>query len=629
MKTADRLASVLDSAHATRTRGQSSQRTAKRSPGTGGGMLNAPQAPAREETGPVQRRLDQAFGAVQRHSDVGAWQARGQDPQRIHQAAAHGTSGAGAPLPYLQQIQASFGRFDVSGVQSYTGTRATQAAQQMGASAFTVGNRVAFAGTPSLHTAAHEAAHAVQQRAGVQLKGGVGQVGDPYERHADAVADAVVAGRSAESILAAAPASGGSAQAVQCRKTVGFEFQAGNAHIFHAVREVEVDDLTSQTGKKASVEPLVKREEESKLLRHRKRDPTKAESMAKHDGSMWVEHRRIGKGGTGKGGGIAVDQWYRTVKPVIEASSGEQIADRTPSREVEEVGETASDALLYQRDDSDPIVDLTSEFKCTGDGSELEIVTIPAEDSFERMDQLFSRLESYVKGLEAAPVKWYRVATIPKKGAKQGKLSVKQEQLKMTKVADGYIGVHPAQRLKARPQATYSLKFSEFPDQLKTFSQKDYYREAKAGATTQKALAKLAAIDRSALPDTFKDMDTDAFGMLMYLAHIVVVARHSAPDSLGKDLAALAPRSSLRAELKPAARKAAFTDENLMAILKLADSTIKLTDPLTLKDSDSVRDKNTKSRNPKPHLTIGQYLNMLRSTTATPSAFLSRIIGTK
>lgn len=36
---------------------------------------------------------------------------------------------------------------------------------------------------------------------GVQLKGGVGEVGDSYEQQADAVADKVVQGQSAESIL--------------------------------------------------------------------------------------------------------------------------------------------------------------------------------------------------------------------------------------------------------------------------------------------------------------------------------------------------------------------------------------------------------------------------------------------
>jgi hypothetical protein len=41
----------------------------------------------------------------------------------------------------------------------------------------------------------------VQQRGGVQLKGGVGQTGDAYEQHADQVADAVVRGESAEAVL--------------------------------------------------------------------------------------------------------------------------------------------------------------------------------------------------------------------------------------------------------------------------------------------------------------------------------------------------------------------------------------------------------------------------------------------
>jgi len=44
-------------------------------------------------------------------------------------------------------------------------------------------------------------AHVVQQRKDVQLKGGIDQPGDGHERHADAVADAVVAGRSAEPLL--------------------------------------------------------------------------------------------------------------------------------------------------------------------------------------------------------------------------------------------------------------------------------------------------------------------------------------------------------------------------------------------------------------------------------------------
>lgn len=119
----------------------------------------------------------------------------------VHEAAASGISGAGTPLPHLATIQQLFGRHDVSSVQAHGDARAAHAAQAMGAEAFATGHHVAFAGPPSLHTAAHEAAHIVQQRGGVQLQAGVGQVGDAYERHADAVADLVVQGQSAEALL--------------------------------------------------------------------------------------------------------------------------------------------------------------------------------------------------------------------------------------------------------------------------------------------------------------------------------------------------------------------------------------------------------------------------------------------
>jgi hypothetical protein len=136
------------------------------------------------------------------------------DPDAVKAAAGRGTSGAARSLPYFGRIQQLFGRHDVSGVASHVGGPATEAAAAMGAQAFATGNQVAFAAAPDLHTAAHEAAHVVQQRGGVQLKGGVGEVGDPYERHADAVADRVVQGRSAEALLDAfAPTGAGTAPA--------------------------------------------------------------------------------------------------------------------------------------------------------------------------------------------------------------------------------------------------------------------------------------------------------------------------------------------------------------------------------------------------------------------------------
>ena len=160
---------------------------------------------------PVQQRLaDHHVGAA----------GEAAAPADVSRAAERGMTGAAERLPHLESIQASFGRHEVGGVQAFVGGAAAEATRAMGAEAYASGNAVAFGATPDLHTAAHEAAHVVQQRGGVQLKGGVGEAGDPYEQHADAVADRVVAGQSAEALLdahAGTPAA--SAPALQRKLT--------------------------------------------------------------------------------------------------------------------------------------------------------------------------------------------------------------------------------------------------------------------------------------------------------------------------------------------------------------------------------------------------------------------------
>ena len=150
--------------------------------------------PGRGAVTPVQAKAQQASEAG--HGDV-------------HAAAQQGIASPGGSLPFLDQIQRSFGRHDVGGVRAHQGEQATAGATAMGAVAFATGNHVAFAGSPSLHTAAHEAAHVVQQREGVHLRSGVGQVGDSYEQHADQVAELVVKGQSAEALLGTPAAGGG------------------------------------------------------------------------------------------------------------------------------------------------------------------------------------------------------------------------------------------------------------------------------------------------------------------------------------------------------------------------------------------------------------------------------------
>lgn len=149
--------------------------------------------------------------AVQYHGEGGAaGDVTGGAGGDVQQIAAAGLEGSAGRLPHLDPIQRSFGRHDVSGVAAHVGGPAGRANEALGSQAYATGNSTAFKASPDLHTAAHEAAHVVQQRQGVSLKGGVGQVGDPYERHADAVADRVVQGKSAEDLLSQGAGGGGS-----------------------------------------------------------------------------------------------------------------------------------------------------------------------------------------------------------------------------------------------------------------------------------------------------------------------------------------------------------------------------------------------------------------------------------
>lgn len=150
-------------------------------------------------------------GAVQRRQDGNVRKANVQAIQGI---ASEGLSGANQPLPHHGRIQAAFGHHDVSSVRTTIGAAAGRASERMGALAYTSGDRIAFRQPPDLRLAAHEAAHTVQQRSGLKLPDNVGRPNDRWERHADRVADAVVAGESAEPLLnEVAPGAGHTAPA--------------------------------------------------------------------------------------------------------------------------------------------------------------------------------------------------------------------------------------------------------------------------------------------------------------------------------------------------------------------------------------------------------------------------------
>ena len=123
----------------------------------------------------------------------------------IRSVARSGFKGSPGSLPFARRIQNSFGRYNISGVKAFSDLSAKKANLRLGSLAYASREKVAFRGYPDLQTAAHEAAHIIQQRKGVQLKDGAGRKGDAYERHADEVADRVTRGKSAESLLGKIP----------------------------------------------------------------------------------------------------------------------------------------------------------------------------------------------------------------------------------------------------------------------------------------------------------------------------------------------------------------------------------------------------------------------------------------
>jgi hypothetical protein len=90
-----------------------------------------------------------------------------RDPKAIASA---GTSEAGSPVPFKEEMEHTFG-IDFSHVTAHTGTAAKEACKALGAEAYTVGNNIAFRrSVPDKGTVAHELTHIIQQRSGITTK---------------------------------------------------------------------------------------------------------------------------------------------------------------------------------------------------------------------------------------------------------------------------------------------------------------------------------------------------------------------------------------------------------------------------------------------------------------------------
>jgi hypothetical protein len=153
----------------------------------------------------LQRTIGNA-GVVQMLADE---QEAAESPSPVHEVVG---SGGGASLDSTTRstMEQQFGQgFDE--VKVHTDAKASASAEAVGANAYTVGSDIVFrsghfdpASTTGQRTIAHELSHVVQQRSGpvdgTDAPGGIrlSDPGDRFEQAADATADEIVSGSTAQ-----------------------------------------------------------------------------------------------------------------------------------------------------------------------------------------------------------------------------------------------------------------------------------------------------------------------------------------------------------------------------------------------------------------------------------------------
>ncbi|MCB9526040.1 MAG: DUF4157 domain-containing protein [Myxococcales bacterium] len=131
---------------------------------------------------------------------VAADDAAGVDVDALHAVARTGLSSEAQALPHRETVQAAFGQHDVGELRAHLDPRAAAAAEVLGAEAFSTGEDVAFAEQPDLAGAATEAARALWQQAGPEVREGLAQAGDEAAI-IDAIGERVAEGREVEVLL--------------------------------------------------------------------------------------------------------------------------------------------------------------------------------------------------------------------------------------------------------------------------------------------------------------------------------------------------------------------------------------------------------------------------------------------
>ena len=175
----------------------------------GGGMVEAPDG--EHDQGAEHGKGAEHGAKGEPDADGDATEAESGDSASGDRDASHtaedGFRDHPVELPHRIELEQLFG-MSFAGVRAYTGRHARQATRALGASAYTVGNRIAFASpNPSREVVAHELTHVVQHDASPTAKGsGIETAG---EHEAEQVEAAVAAGQRPRLAHAARPHGGG------------------------------------------------------------------------------------------------------------------------------------------------------------------------------------------------------------------------------------------------------------------------------------------------------------------------------------------------------------------------------------------------------------------------------------
>src|SRR5688572_4322586 len=119
--------------------------------------------PARGTGGVVDESAARRLSSSEVSSYMERAPRRGDDAK---EAAAGGAVG-GARMPYREEMEQRFGA-DLSGVKVSIGGGAADACDKLGAESYAQGESVAFKQQPGKWQTAHEVAHVLQQRRGIE-----------------------------------------------------------------------------------------------------------------------------------------------------------------------------------------------------------------------------------------------------------------------------------------------------------------------------------------------------------------------------------------------------------------------------------------------------------------------------